>query len=64
MDAGTGMGTGTDIGTGTGPFKDGYTDSVGPIQIPVFPCWIYIGINNADNLSISLRRSKIVYMRN
>jgi len=47
---------------GVGPPKGGCTDSIGPIQMPVFPCWIHIGIgtNNTDNLSISLRRSKIV----
>jgi len=37
-DAGTGTGTGTDIGMGIRPSKDRHIDSVGPIQIPIFPC--------------------------
>ena len=63
-DVGTGIGIGTDIGIGIGLSKDGYIDSIGPIQIPVFPYWIYIGANNTNNLSILLRRSKIVCTRN
>ena len=49
---------------GAGLPKGGCMDSVGPIQMPVFPCWIYIGANDADDLSILLRRSKIVCMFN
>ena len=42
--------------------------SVGPIQIPVWPCWIHIGaigdnvdadVNADDDLSASSRRSSI-----
>ena len=42
--------------------------SVGPIQIPVWPCWIHIGaigddvdadVNADDDLSASSRRSRI-----
>ena len=64
IDVGIGAGIGAGIGIGIKPSKDGYIDSVGPIQIPIFPYWIYIGANNANNLSILLRRSKIVCMCN
>ena len=44
--------------------KGRYMDFVSPIQMPVFPYWIYIGVNDADDLFISLRRFKIVCIFN
>ena len=49
---------------GVGLSKSGRTDFVDPIQIPIFPYQIYIDINNTNNLFISLKRFKIVYMCN
>ena len=48
---------------GAGLLK-GYINSIGLIQIPVFPYWIYISANNTNNLFILLRRFKIVYISN
>ena len=49
---------------GVGLFKGGYTDFIGPIQMPVFFYWIYIGAgtNNADNFFILLKCVKIIYI--
>ena len=44
--------------------KSEYMDSVSPIQMPIFPCWIYIGVNNANNFFILLKCFKIVYIFN
>jgi hypothetical protein len=39
---------------------DGCTaESVGPIRIPVFPCWIHIGAKEADDRSALSKRSSI-----
>ena len=48
----------------TGLFKSEYINFINPIQIPIFPYLIHIGVNNVNNIFILLRHFNIIYIYN